>query len=169
MKRFALRAAHMALVVILPILAAHTAAPESPDGPLAPFERLMGGRWSTGQSYHTFEWGFGNKTVVAKTFSVAEDGKELLVAHAIWFWHPQQQTIIGYSIVEQMPFELMEMTSRFEDGTLVNELRAIAADGSASEHIETWEFVGDDRYDWTLYREQMTDDDVWMIETYTRQ
>ncbi len=168
MKRFALRAAHMVLVVMLPILAVYAVAPERPDDPLAPFERLMGGKWTAGESYHTFEWGFGNKTVVAKTYFVSEDGAEILVAHGIWFWHPQRQTIIGYSIAEQMPFELMEMTSRFEGDTLVNELRAIAADGSASEHVETWEFVGDDRYDWTLYRERMADDDVWMTETFTR-
>lgn len=135
---------------------------------LAGFERLIGGKWQSGDSFHVIEWGFGNKTVTSRSFSVAADGSETLSAEGTWFWHPADQEIVGYAVAVGMPFELMEMRTRFEGDTLISQLRAINADGSAAEYVESWEFTDADTYAWTLHGGPDLEAPVLMSSTFTR-
>ena len=59
--------------VVAPDIAAHL--PTTADPALAPFERRIGGRWHLGaDSYHTFEWGFGGRSVIAEGHFITAGG-----------------------------------------------------------------------------------------------
>jgi len=145
---------------------AQDAAPE-PDNPLESFSRVIGGAWSNDGSAATFEWGFGHRSVIARSYAVAEDGSRKLVGQGFFYWDPEAETIKSVSVAEGMPFDVFEMTSRFEGNVLINELRTIAADGTIGSYLETWEFTDSDTYVWTLH-EGGLDGSVLMTDTYRR-
>jgi hypothetical protein len=137
------------------------------EDPLEPFARLMGGTWYGEGSEHSFEWGVGKRSVTADSYFIGEDGEPTLVSQGLWYWDPEAGTIRGVTIAIEMPFEVMEMRSRFDDDMLINELRAIAADGTTDSYVETWTFNSDNQYSWTLYQGTL-DGEVWMTDTYER-
>ena len=139
-----------------------------PDDPMASFSRLVGGRWVLGDTYHTFEWGVGQKTILARSYALNEGGEEL-TAEDRWFWHPAEETIKGFTIALGMPFELLESNTRFEENRMVSELMAVDAGGNVSAYVETMKFVDDDRYEWNLYRETSEGRQGLMGGTFTRQ
>ena len=98
-----------------PPAAAPEAAEAAPE-PLAPFARLIGGEWHIGPLRHVYEWGIGQKTVVARTYD--EQGQ--LASEARWFYHPGERVIRGYSV--DAGGSLFEMTTRFDGNELHNRL-----------------------------------------------
>jgi hypothetical protein len=124
-------------------------APAPSANPLEPFERLVGGAWYFGDSYHVFEWGVGQRAVNTRSYFLL-DGEPKLVSQGVWFWHPGEQVIKGFAVATDMPVEFFEMTTEFANDRLVSELKAYSGDALAAEFVETWEFVGEDRYVWTL-------------------
>jgi hypothetical protein len=119
------------------------------QNPLAPFERLIGGQWHLGTSYQEFEWGVGRRSVRARSyFFVADEPK--LVSEGIWFWHPEDKKIKGVFTAIDMPVEIFEYTTRFEETGLVSELITYSPDGTRSEYVEKWEFQDESHFVWTL-------------------
>ncbi len=143
-----------------------TTSPQSANS-LEAFERVVGGAWTSEGSAATFEWSFGHRSVIAKSYTVAADGSRNLVGQGFFYWDPEAAAIKSVSVAEGMPFEVLEMTSRFEDNVLVNEIRTIASDGSIGAYVETWEFTDSDTYAWTLYEGDLGSA-VWMTDTYHR-
>jgi len=135
------RAAAIALGVIVATAGALQANPEpqgpTADNPLESFSRVIGGTWSTADSAHTFAWGLEGRSVTANSYYLQEDGSRVLVGQGFWYWDPEAKIIKGISVSEGMPHDLIEMRSRFEGNTLINELRAIDAEGAAASHAET--------------------------------
>ncbi len=126
--------------------AAPEAAGAAPN-PLAPFVRLIGGEWHIGPYRHVYEWGVGERTVVARTY----DDQGRLASEARWFYHPGEQVIRGYSV--DPGGSLFEMTTSFDGDQLHNRLRTYGADGKVTDWSADWVFTGDDQYDWTLHVE----------------
>ncbi|NKB86741.1 MAG: hypothetical protein GKS06_00775 [Acidobacteria bacterium] len=162
------RVAVIGLAVVLlatPVLTAPAA--ESSADPLAGFEHLIGGTWTSSSSDHTFEWGVGRKYVRANTYFVDESGEPKLVGQGIWYWDPAAEVIKGISLAIDMPFDVMEMRSRFDGERLINELTTIAADGNKGAYVETWDFTGPNAYEWNLHEGDL-DAPVMMSDTFTR-
>ncbi len=124
--------------------------PESTD-PLAPFERLVGGRWSIEGSYQEFEWGLGRRSVKARSYFVV-DGEPILVSEGMWYWSPAEERIRGVFTAIEMPVVHFDYTTRFEGDVMLNELRSYDADGGETVYEETWEFTDDDHFLWKLFR-----------------
>lgn len=103
-----------------------------------------------GDSYQTFEWGVGKKSVRAKGYFMI-DGKPQLVSEGIWFHHPETGKIKGYFTAINMGVDFFEYTTRFEGSSMVNELTSYSKEGKPEHYTETWEFTGEDTYTWTLY------------------
>lgn len=121
------------------------------DDPLQPFQRLMDASWHLEGSYQEFEWGVGKQSVRSRGYFLV-DGKPKLVSEGSWFWHPGDEQIKGWFTAVDMPFVLLEYTTRFEGNKMVNDLRSFAADGSEEAYVETWEFLDDTRYVWKLLK-----------------
>jgi hypothetical protein len=117
---------------------------------LAGFERLIGGRWHLEGSYQEFEWGVGRRSVRARSFFLVE-GKPRLVSEGTWFWHAGEGKVKGIFTAIDMPVELFEYTTRFEGNSIVSDLVAYTADGGRSAYTETWEFLDDAHFQWTLF------------------
>jgi hypothetical protein len=117
--------------------------------PLAPFERLIGGRWHLEGTYQEFEWGVGKRSVKSQSYFVI-DGKPKLVAEGMWFWHPGEQQIKGVFTAIEMPVEYFDYTTRFEGNKMVNDLRSYDAKGVETVYVETWEFTDDTQFVWKL-------------------
>ena len=161
------RVAAIGLAAVFFISPAAQPAAASSEDPLAGFEHLIGGTWTSNSSDHTFEWGVGRKYVIANSYFVDEAGEAKLVGQGLWYWDPAAETIKGISLAIDMPFDVMEMRSRFEEDRLINELTTIASDGTKSAYIETWDFTDADTYEWNLHQGDL-DDPVMMSDTYTR-
>ena len=116
--------------------------------PLAPFERLIG-RWHLGDSHQEFVWGVGRQSVMARSYFLV-DGEPRLVSEGMWFWHPGEERIKGIVTAINMPVTFFDYTTRFEGDKMVSELISYDADGKASYYVETFEFVGESQYEWTL-------------------
>jgi len=116
------------------------------DSPLAPFELLVGGEWQISILRHRFEWGIGRHTVLARSY----DGDGKLAAEARWFWHPGEKVIKGYSI-DATGNSFAEMTTRFEEGVMINVLQTIDPEGTTATYTGRWLFTDRDHYDWTLF------------------
>ncbi len=121
-------------------------------GPLAPFERLIGGQWHLEGSYQEFEWGVGRRSVRSRSYFVVE-GEPMLVSEGVWFWHPGEQRIRGAFTAIEMPVVFFDTTTRFEGNKMVNDLRTYDAEGNEEAYVETWEFTDDTHYVWTLWKE----------------
>ena len=150
--------------------AAIAAAEETTEGsrdPLAPFEKLIGGEWHLQGTIQVFEWGVGRKSVISKSYTVA-NGERTLVSEGTWFWHPGEKSIIGYFTAVGMGINLFAYRTRFDDGDLVSELVTFDATGEPRRWLEIMEFKGDDTYSWTLYDQSTEESKKFMDGTSTR-
>jgi hypothetical protein len=145
---------------------AETAHASEPN-PLAGFERLVGGQWHLEGSYQEFEWGVGQRSIIARSYFLVED-KYKLVSEGIWYWHPGENRIKGIFTAIDMPVEVCEYTTRFEGNSLVSELVAYDAEGTKSIYTETWEFVDEAHFVWTLFAETPDGPKEEMSGTYSR-
>ena len=119
-------------------------------GPLGFLQRLVGCAWYLGDSWQTFHWGVGERSLIGRAYSPGRDGEPLLVSDGLWFWHPGEQRVKGYFFaVPEMPVHFFDYTTRFEGDTMVNRLHSFGEMGGNYE--EHWEFTGPDSYRWTLY------------------
>jgi len=154
-----LRARCLPLLILVVLVAPVTSLAESvqsapasepatqAESPMAAFGRLVGGEWQISILSHRFEWGIGHQTVLARSY----DGEGNLAAEARWFWHPGEESIKGYSI-DATGKSFAEMTTRFEDDTMINVLETVSPDGTTSVYTGRWVFTDRDHYDWTLFR-----------------
>jgi len=122
------------------------------DVPLAPFERLVGGEWHLEDSYQSFEWGVGRRSVRARSYLLV-DGTAQLVSEGFWYWHPGEQRIRGVFTAIEMPVTLFDYVTRFDGDTMVSELAAYDAAGDSDRYIETWRFSGERAFEWALRAE----------------
>ncbi len=128
-----------------------TAESHEKEGPLAPFERLVGGRWQLGDDfYQTFEWTIGKKAVTSRGYFVIE-GEPKLVSEGMWFWHPGEEKIKGYFVNIDMPTEFIDYTTRFEGDKMLSEIDSYSPTGGLESFTESWDFSDDDHYEWSLY------------------
>lgn len=67
-----------------------------------------------------------------------------------------------------IPFEVLEMETRFDQDNLVSNLVRVAADGSRQGYREIWELTDDDHYTWTLYLVGDEGETVRMSGKYAR-
>lgn len=155
-----------AVLLMIAILSVIPLTSMASDNPLAPFDPIVG-RWESGDSYHVIEWGVGGKVVFSRSYSVV-DGADQLVSEGWWLWHPATKVIQGTAVAVGMPFDLLEMETRFEEGNLVSDLVGVAVDGSRQRYRETWEFTDEDHYTWTLYALGDEGETVMMTGTYER-
>ena len=137
------------------------------SNPLAPFERLMGGRWHLDGSYQEFEWGVGQRSVRSRGYFIVE-GKPNLVSEGIWFWHPGEKQIKGVFTAVDMPVVFFDYTTRFEEDTMVSDLRAYGANGAETIYVETWKFTDDSHYVWKLLRKTPDGLQEEMAGTYSK-
>jgi hypothetical protein len=69
-----------------PALAAQ--APETADPELAPLARMIGGTWHLGEdSYHSFAWGIGGRSITSVNYFVPPDGPKQ-VSEMMFLYHP---------------------------------------------------------------------------------
>jgi hypothetical protein len=142
-------------------------AGEGADNPLAPFERVIGGKWHMEGSYQTFEWAVGKQGVVAKSYFATDEG-EKLVGQGMWFWHPGEKAIKGYFVAVGMGIDVFEYTTGFESDRMVSQLTTYGS-GNTQEWEETFDFNGDDEYVWTLFSKTPEGPQKAMGGTYKRQ
>ncbi|MFW6088449.1 MAG: hypothetical protein ACODAB_01775 [Gemmatimonadota bacterium] len=151
------------------IFATVCATPEarSQPAPLAPFERLIGGEWRSGNTVQVFEWGPGRSSVIARSYT-AEAGRKVPSSVGIWYWHPGEKTIEGRATAVNMPVSLFEYKTRFEGDVMRSELVTHSADGETGVFVETWEFTGKDAYEWRLLLPRPDRTEVVMSATFGR-
>ena len=162
----------LAGVIAAPVLACSphpddTTARQPAAEPLAPFERLIG-RWRHGDSHQEFVWGVGRQSVMARGYFVV-DAEPTLVSEGMWFWHPGDESIRGVVTAVNMPVSFFDYTTRFEGDKMMSEVVTYDADGEAKRYVETFEFVDDSQYEWTLLAETGKDLQKIMSGLYTRQ
>ena len=87
--------------------------------PLQPFDRFIGGAWYLGSNYQTFEWGLGEKSVIAKMYVKTEMGDKL-VSDFTWLWHPGKEKIIGFGTGIGLERDFFEYESTFHGDTLLS-------------------------------------------------
>ncbi|QFU77462.1 hypothetical protein EY643_18295 [Halioglobus maricola] len=117
--------------------------------PLAPFERLIGGKWViVDYSYQRFHWGPGKHSVQARGYSI-ENGEEALTSTGFWYWDPEENAIVGVHSAADMQVNLFKYRTHFEGDTMVNELKSFGDSGAAT-YMEYWEFTDVDTYQWRL-------------------
>lgn len=155
------------LLAVVSGQAAEPAREDTTENPLEPFPKLVGGKWRLADTYQTFHWGVGRLSVRSLGFAIV-DGEPKLVSEGIWFWHPELKQIKGYSTAIDMPVNIFDYTTEFQENTMVNKLRAYSSTGSAEDYIETWEFTGPDTYEWTLSAPTPDGMTKIMAGTYTR-
>ena len=137
------------------------------SNPLAPFERLVGGRWEVADSYQEFEWGVGRKSVRARSY-VVRDGVAKPVSEGAWFWHPAERRIAGVFTAIDMPVVLFYYTTRFEDDVMICDLNAYDAEGNETRYEERWTFTSKDEYRWVLLSHSEEGVREEMAATYRR-
>ena len=139
-------------VILLGAVFGSTGYPQTPVNELEKFSWLIGGKWSMDKTgFHKFEWGFQKKSVISRTYAkVGSDYK--VVSEGRWFYHPGQKVIKGHFSAQNMPFEFLEFTTRFEGSTMVNDLSAYDKNGKLNEYTSTWEPTeNQDGYLWRLF------------------
>jgi hypothetical protein len=162
------------VVYILSVLAALTdvSAQDSVEmqaatHPMADFQRLIEGQWHIEGSFQEFEWGLGHRSVRSKAYFIV-DGQQKLVSEGFWYWHPGDKAIKGVFTAIDMPVELFEYVTRFEDNMMINELQSFDREGTRSIYTETWEFTDDMHYEWKLLKKSAQGLQEMMGGTYTR-
>lgn len=153
------------LILLLPFSA--TAQEQAEKNPLAPFEKLIGGKWVFEGGYQTVAWGLGKLSVKAKSYFVV-DGAPQLVSEGQWFWHPGQQQIRGYFTAVQMPVVFFDYVTRFEDNKMISELKSYSAAGKEQRFLEVWDFTGDNRYEWSLLQKTENGNQTVMRNVFER-
>ncbi len=138
------------VLVAAALLLLRPANAADPADPMAPFGRLVGGEWHLGDSYQVFEWGVERRNVRSFSYALV-DGEYILVSEGTWFWHPQENVYKGLFVAVGMGIDVFEYETKFEDNTMVNKLKTFDADGTEEHHAETWEFIDDNHYVWTLF------------------
>jgi len=123
--------------------------------PLAPFARLIGGKWYLGETSQVFEWGVGKKIIISSSYFVSDKG-EKLVSQGNWFWHPGEKQLKGYFVAIDMPVAFFDYTTRFEGNKMINALKSYTPKGKLETYSEIFEFTSDNEYQWTLYSETPT-------------
>jgi hypothetical protein len=159
--------AALGLLMAPGVFGQETVEPQTSPNPLAPFERWIGGQWHLDGSYQEIEWGLGKRSVKSRSYFIV-DGKPQLVSEGSWFWHPGEGQIKGVFTAVEMPVVFFDYTTRFEDGRMVNDLRSYDAAGNESLYVETWEFVDETHYEWTLLLETGSGLEKVMGGTYER-
>ena len=139
----------LTLALLFALLSLVSAAAEDDAKPLQPFERLVGGQWHLQNTFLVFEWGVGRKSVRARSYRVIA-GEAKLVSEGAWYWHAGDGAIKGVFTAIDMPVELFDYTARFEGDTMFFDLSAYAASGNETRFSETWKFVDDSHFEWTL-------------------
>ena len=135
--------------------------------PLEPFTQLIGGEWHLEGSYQVFEWGVGKKSIISKSYFIIDE-KPQLVSEGTWFWHPGIEKVKGYFTAVMMPAELFDYTSYFENDMMVSELITYDQAGKKSNYLETWQFIDNDHYIWTLFTSNNGDKQKLMGGEFTR-
>jgi hypothetical protein len=134
---------------------------------LAPFERLVGGEWRSGNTVQVYEWGPGRSSVIARSYSVDAD-RRVPVSVGLWYWHPANGMIEGRASAVDMPVALFEYETRFEGDMMRSEVVTYDADGESGVFVETWEFTGEDTYEWRLLTPRPDRTEVVMSATFKR-
>jgi hypothetical protein len=135
---------------------------------LEPLARLVGGRWHLGDdSYHTFALGVGGQSVTTTSYFVLPDG-EKLVSQGTYFYHPGEDVVKGYVVAIDMGLDLFDYSVHPRGDTLVMDLEVFGPQAGETPLRETWVFIDDDHYVWTLFQQA---EDGWerlMGGTYER-
>jgi hypothetical protein len=124
---------------------------EEPPGPLAAFERLVGGRWYFGETYQVYEWGVGQRALRATAYLPSRAGPKR-VSEGFWYFHPESGEIRATFVAIDMGFDLFEYVTSFEGDTMTS-LVSVHGPKGREHYIETFEFNDEDHYVWTLWRE----------------
>lgn len=122
--------------------------------PLEPFDKFIG-TWKLDNAEQVFEWGVGRTLVRARSYRITETGRHL-VGEGVWFWHPGEAQIMGYSTATGMPVELFDYTTSFKENKMVSDLYAYDKNGKASQYREIMEMTSDSTYRWMLIQEGKT-------------
>ena len=138
--------------IALAVLAGTPASGRADDtlGPLAPLDRLVGGRWQLGESIQEYAWDMDRRQVTGRAY-VTSAGGEQLVSLGAWYYHPGKGKVVGYFVAREMGIDLFEYTTRFEGDVMINDVIGWSAAGQASRYEERWRFTGTDTYVWELY------------------
>ena len=141
-----------ALVIAAPVQAQSMGPTESAaEEALAPFERLVGGRWHIGEdSWQTFEWGLGRRSVTASMYFVTPDG-EKRVSELTFAWHPGEGVVKGYGVAIDMGIDFFEYDVRVDGDVFTFDLQAFGPAAPGGPARETWTFTDDDHYEWVLF------------------
>lgn len=156
-----------AALITVASLAASAVPASAQPAPLAPFERLVGGEWRSGQTVQVFEWGPGRASVLARSFTM-EGGERVPTSVGLWYWHPERRTIVGVASAVDMPVELFEYTTEFDGDLMRSDLVAYDASGETGRYVETMEFIDEDGYQWRLLLPRPDATEVVMSATFRR-
>lgn len=91
------------------------------ENPLLQFSPLIGGEWDINDSFQTFEWGIGKKSVRSRKF-IASPGGGYTSFETVWVWHPQRQLIIGSEITSDASIDFIEHEAYFKGDTLISNI-----------------------------------------------
>jgi hypothetical protein len=117
---------------------------------LGPFDRLVGGRWQLGETIQEFEWDMDRHQVLARAYSTSAEG-ERLVSVGAWYYHPGEDSLVGYFVARDMGIDLFEYTTRFDGDVMISHVVAWAGVGGKRAYEERWRFTGPDSYVWELH------------------
>lgn len=139
------------VLLLLPYSSKAQEVAETQTNPLAPFEFLVGGTWSSTTTLQTFEWGVGNQSVISNLYFTDADSAKL-VGEITWFWHPGKQEIKGYGTSIEMAMNFFDYTTFFDSPKVMrNEFFGYGGSVDNLKQYETLEFINDDQYLWTYY------------------
>lgn len=140
-----------------------------PDNPLQYFEFLVGGEWRTPTTLQTFEWGVGKQLIHSKLY-IINGADTTLNGEITWFWHPGMQTIKGYGNLLNEHINFFDYSTEFTDPRRMN--NSIVGYGGSAEGvniIESLEFIGEDKYRWTMYNRVLDQLQPAMSAMFTRE
>lgn len=118
--------------------------------PLDPFDRLVGGRWRLGETIQEFEWEMDRHQVTARAYAASADGEQLVSVGA-WYYHPGQDSVVGYFVARDMGIGLFEYATRFDGDVMISQVIAWSGAEVKRAYEERWRFTGPDSYVWELY------------------
>lgn len=139
------------------------------ENPLQHFEFLVGGEWRTPTTLQTFEWGVGKQSIHSKLF-IINGADTTLNGEITWFWHPGMKTIKGYGNLLNQHINFFDYSTEFTDPRRMN--NSIIGYGGSAEGvniIESLEFIGTDKYRWTMYNRVLDELKPAMSAMFTRE
>lgn len=134
---------------------------------LSPFAKLIGGEWHLDGSVQVFEWGVGKLSVKSTSYFIINEEPQI-VSEGIWFWHPGERKIKGYASAIEMPVQFFDYTTKYEGNKMVHALTSYTPKGTSENYTETWEFIDEDHYSWSLFTDIATGQQKIMGGTYER-